>query len=118
MYARGHKTLVANQRLLVGDTTRALIAAPGAGYRLVIMKINYQVITSAAQSVDVGVSGGGVTKQVLSLPVSPTGVNGTNLGDQGFALDTNVALTALASGAGNVIQFQVEYFQERVDIGG
>lgn len=112
MYARGYKSQVICNRLLAGDASRALIAAPGADKRLVILKINYQVITPAASAVDVGVSGGGVTKQVLSLPASASGSNGTNLGDIGFALDANTALTAVPAAAGPVIQFQVEYYVE------
>lgn len=106
---KGYNTQVACNRLLATDANKALIAAPGAGKKIVVVKVNYQIVTSAAQAVDVGVSGGGVTKQVLSIPASATGVNGVNLG-MGFELDENVALTAVPGAAGPAIQFQVEYY--------
>jgi hypothetical protein len=110
---RNLKLLTAANRLLAGDATRALIAAPGTGYRLIIVIINFQIITSAAQAVDVGVNAGGVTKQVLSLPASATGVGGANLGE-GFALDENAALTAVPAAAGPAIQFEVVYYKEKL----
>jgi hypothetical protein len=78
---------------------------------LVIVKLNWQSITAAAQPVDVGVSGGGVAQQVTSLPASlPVGANGgVNLGD-GYEMPDNTALTALPGGAGPAVQFEIEYY--------
>lgn len=115
MAVKGFKTTVACNRLLAGEASKAIIAAPGTGKRLVIVKANYQVVVAAAQAVDVGVDGGGVTKQILSLAASASGASGVNLGD-GFALDTNVALTAKPAAAGPVVQFQVEYYVEEVSV--
>lgn len=110
---KGYPVIVGCNRLLAGDAVKALIAAPGVGKKIVITKINFQVVTSAAQAVDVGVDGGGVTKQVLSLTASATGTGGSNLGE-GFELDENVALTARPAAAGPAIQFQYEYFVKLV----
>ncbi len=115
MFTRGYRALVANNRLLAADATKALIAAPGAGRRIVVFIVNYQVVTSAAQAVDVGVDAGGVTKQVLSLPASATGVGNVNLGNEGFALDENVALTAKPALAGPAIQFQIVYIVQKIN---
>lgn len=113
-YARGYEPQNAANRLLAGDASKVLVAAPGDNKRLRILKLNYQVVVSAAQAVDVGVSGGGVTKQVLSLASAATGTGGVNLGERGFPLDENVALTAVPGAAGPAIQFQVEYYVEDI----
>lgn len=106
---RGYRTRTAIQRLLVGDATRTLVPAPGVGKSIVVKKINYQVITPAAQPIDVGVSGGGVTAQLLSVAASGAGSGGANFGS-GYALPENTALTAVPGAAGPVVQFQVEYY--------
>jgi hypothetical protein len=111
---KGHKGLVAINRLAAADASKALVAAPGANKRIVVSKLNFQVITAAAQAVDVGQDGGGVTQQVLSLPASASGTGGVDLGD-GFALPENVALTAKPAAAGPAIQFQVEYVIETIN---
>lgn len=109
MSVKGYPTVAGVQRLLVGDASRTLIAAQGANTAIVVTKLNYQVITAAAQAVDVGVSGGGVTQQILSLAASQAGTGGVNVGD-GFQLPANTALTAVPAAAGPVIQFEFEYY--------
>lgn len=102
------RMLVASQRLLVGDATRALVAAPGAGLRLRIFSILATCVTAAAQIVDVGVDGGGVTQQVMSIPAS--GTTPTDYwSDEGFTLPANTALSAKPAAAGPAWQFLVEY---------
>jgi len=104
----GRAFLTAAQRLLAADTTRDIIATPGATFRLRIFRIVASVVTSAAQQIDVGVSGGGVTQQIISIPASSAGVISFE-SDEGFLMPANKALVAKPAAAGPAIQFFVEY---------
>jgi hypothetical protein len=100
-------------RLLVADTTRAIIAAPAAGFALRIFRVIATVVTAAAQQVDLGVAAGGVTKQVLSIPASAT-LPTVFESEEGFLLDPAVALTAVPVAAGPAVQFFVEYTVDKI----
>ena len=106
--AFNRRKLVAVNRLLVGDASKAIIAAPAATFALRIFKVIATIVTAAAQQIDLGVNGGGVTKQIISIPASAT-LPTVFESEEGFLLDSATALTAKPAAAGPAVQFFVEY---------
>jgi len=107
------RKMTAQGRLLAADTTRALIAAPGVGFRLRIFRVFASVATVAAQAIDVGVDGGGVGQQVLSIAASAT-IPHHFWCEEGFPLPENTAFSAKPAAAGPAVQFFVEYIIEKL----
>lgn len=107
--------LVIAARLDTGDAVKALIAAPGAGFRLRIFSIAWSVRTAAAQVIDVGVAAGTAAQQFLSIPASSAGY-GQIVCPPGFVLPANTALSADPAAAGPAVQFIVEYIVEQAPV--
>jgi len=108
----GRLLSVISNRLLVGDASRALIAAPAAGYFLRIFSILGTCVTAAAQQIYVGVAAGTVFEQIISIPAS-TIVSVDYWSDAGFVMPEATALTAVPAAAGPVWQFLIEYTIEK-----
>lgn len=92
----------------MGDATKALVAAPTGTARLRIFRCIGFVVVAAAQAVEVGVSGGGVTQQVMAFAASAT-VPQDFESDDGFVLPAATAFSAVPAAAGPAIHFFVEY---------
>lgn len=87
-----------NVLLAAVDATKAIKAAPGAGYKLVVTKWSYRSITSAAQTMTL--TDGTIT--IDNFPVSITVgslVEGPKL-EVGVALTANTALSLTPAAAG------------------
>lgn len=85
--------------LLIADTTKDVIAAPGAAFKLTIDKMFVSVLVSAAQSVTIQSSDGtvvlakiGASPGIISYPVPLPGV--------GVDLPANNALRIVPAAAG------------------
>jgi hypothetical protein len=107
------RKLVALQRLLVGDANRQIIGAPGAGFALRIFRVIASCVTSAAQQIDVGTFGGGVTAQIMSIPSGAT-IAETWESEEGFLQAANTAFGATPVAAGPAWHFIVEYQIEKL----
>ena len=107
----GRRLLTRQERLLAAEASKALVAAPGAGRFIRVFRIIATVLTAAAQSVQVGVSGGTVNQQLIVLANSVTHPTYFE-SDEGVLLPENTALSAVASLAGPAVQFFVEYVIE------
>lgn len=93
--------------LAVGDASKVIKAAPGAGKALVIRRVTVTIVTSAAQSFDVESVGGAV--ELIKTPTSPAaGAQFHFKSDSGFKLPDNTALSAVTSAAGNAALIVVE----------
>lgn len=109
----GRTLLRAANRLLVGEATKALVASPGAGYRLVIYRVIATVLTAAAQAVEVGVDTGTVAQQLFVIRAS--GVEPVYWeSEDGFDMPAATALSAKPAAAGPAVQFWVEYAIEAI----
>jgi hypothetical protein len=114
--------LRATDRLLVGDTSRVLIAAVAAGggavvaatYRIVIFRVIATILTSAAQSVQVGQNAGGVTKQAFVIPASAVGTVHFESEEGWRGLDVTTAFSAVPAAAGPAVHFDIEYTIEQL----
>lgn len=104
---------VAIQRLLAADATRALIAAPAAGDALRIFRVIATILTSAAQAVEVGVDGGGVTQQIIVFRASAV-ESVTFESEEGFLLPAATAFSAKPAAAGPAVHFFIEYQTEKL----
>jgi hypothetical protein len=94
-------------RLLAADAARTIVSGiPGA--KIVIHKLAWQVLVSAAQAVEVGIAAAAATKQALSLPASATGSGFIDYGS-GFEIDEGNSFVAAPALAGPSIHFVVEY---------
>lgn len=105
---QNRRKLVAIQRIAAADASKVLIAAPAAGFALRIFKVIATIVTSAAQQVDVGHDGGGVTKQAFSIPASAV-VPTVFESEEGFLMDPATAFSAKPAAAGVAVQFFIEY---------
>lgn len=90
-----------------GDASKTIIAAPGAGKKLVVTKIIATVVTVAAQTVDIEDTSG--TVEVLKLPASAAGQYRAEFG-HGMELTTNEALIIKPAAAGPAIHVSAEAY--------
>lgn len=107
------KMLQAVNRLAAADATKAIVAAPGAGKRLRIFSFLATVLTAAAQAVEIGHDGGGVTKQ-LAVMAASTSAPVRFDSDEGWPMDANTAFSVKPAAAGPAVQVYVEYTIEEV----
>lgn len=105
--------LVVSTQLAVGDASKILVAAPGAGLAIRVFKIIPSVLTAAAQAIQVGVNAGGITQQLLAIAASVTLATIFD-SDEGYRLPANTALSAVPAAAGPAVNFVVEYVIESV----
>lgn len=109
----GRPLSIASNRLLVGDASKILIAAPAAGYFIRVFSILATCVTAGAQQIDVGVNGGGVLQQIMSIPSGATAPTDF-WSDAGFSLPPATALSAVPAAAAPAWQFIIEYTVEQV----
>lgn len=96
--------------LAAADSTKTLIAAPGAGETILIKAIHWNVITAAAQTVTVGKTGGAATELAIRFPASMAIGVGSRVFQRPFKMPTNIAVIALPASAGPAIDFIIEYY--------
>lgn len=111
--ALNRRKLVAIQRLLAADATRAIIAAPAAGLALRIFRIIPTCVLAAAQQVEVGQAAGGALLQLMSLPSGAT-IAETFESEEGVLMTAATALSAVPAAAGPAWHFVVEYQIEKI----
>lgn len=95
--------------LLAADTSKTLKAAPGTGLRLVVTTLSCTILTSAAQTVDVGDISS--TNLALRIPVSvAAGVQYQVNLEEGLSLVTNEQLRLIPAAAGPSVHCVAEGF--------
>jgi len=99
--------------LLVGDATRVIVAAPGAGFRIVVTGYQWMSVVSAAQIVTLESSDAAVILGRFGASV-PVGTSGRMDFGRGVALPANTALRFTPAAAGPSMFIFVEYFTEPV----
>ena len=111
---RAYQRQTVNVNLLVGDTTKDLVAAPGVGKRIRVMGLHVELTTSAAQTIDI--QDGAGTVNLLKLPASSAVGKKTDWSlppdAPGVALTENSALRVVVGAAGNGASITVEYYVE------
>jgi len=104
----GRPLSVASNRLLTGDASVILVAAPAAGYFIRVFSLLATCVTAAARQIDVGKNGGTVIQQIISIPSNATAPT-DYWSDAGFIMPEATALSAVPAAAGPAWQFLVEY---------
>lgn len=107
------KLIMAANGIATGESSKELVAAPAAGYRLNIFYVLATCKTAAAQLIIVGESGGGVTKQIMTIPASGVAPVLFDSSD-GFLLTAATALSAVPASAGPAWSFVIGYTIEKV----
>lgn len=105
---------ILNNNLLVGDTTKDLIAAPGVGRRIRVLGLHVELTTSAAQTLDI--QDGAGANNLLKLPASSAVGKKTDWtlppDAPGVALTENSPLRVVVAAAGNGASITIEYYVE------
>lgn len=92
------------------DTTKVLVAAPGAGKRIVVVTLQGSVRVSAAQLTDIE-SGDG-TVELVRFGLSPGLGHFSRMWVGGFPLPLNQSLEINPDSAGPSVHCAVEYYIE------
>lgn len=95
--------------MLAADASKEIVAAPGAGKKIVVHSIQGSILVSAAQACDIEDTSG--TEELIRFAASPTAhMQFARKWDNGYPLTTNEALLIKPAAAGPSVHVTVEYW--------
>lgn len=96
--------------LLGADATKVLVAAPGAGKRVRVLSLWWNVLVSAAQACDIEGSDG--ADELVKLPATPGLRHGDLAFTKGWLLGDNVGVRIQPAAAAPSVHAVIEYVIE------